>query len=79
MIWSVTLQIVHESNIGARHWEELERKGEVALKDWLDVVKENARKRFKTFLSQKKTMEESADKAFQSLFSFLFDGEGADD
>lgn len=73
LIWSTTLSIAEKSNIGGRHWRELEEKGEVYLNDWIDKVKENARKRFRTFLNQKARMERSADNAFGKLFSLFFE------
>jgi hypothetical protein len=72
-IWALVLEVASTSNIGASHWKELESKGPYALNDWLDEVKANSRKKFKTFLSQKKRLEATADKTFRSLMGFLFD------
>lgn len=78
-IWAIAITIVRASNIGAKHLEELENKGEIYLKDWLDKVKENARKKFKTFLNQKQRMEKTADRTFESLYSFLFESDAKDE
>lgn len=72
-IWSTTLSLTERSTIGGRHWRELEKKGKVYLDDWIHNVKENARKRFKTFMSQKKRMEANADRAFGELFALFFE------
>lgn len=73
LIWDKTLEFSRTSQIGSCRWEELEKKGEQATKDWIRSVKDTARKRFETFLRQKKQLEESANKTFDSLLSFLFD------
>lgn len=71
-IWKIALEIAKISKIGAPHWKELEDKSPTALNDWLAGIKENARKRFRTFLSQKKAAETSAESAIRSLMSLLF-------
>ena len=73
IIWEFTLYIARASKIGEKHWRDLESRGQPYLEDWLDEVKESARKKFKTFRNQKKRMEGNADKTFKSLFNFLFD------
>ena len=73
LIWSTVLSLTERSKIGGSHWRELEEAGEVYLNDWIRNVKENARKRFKTFISQKTRMEANADHAFRELFSLFFE------
>lgn len=73
VIWEITLKIARSSKIGEKHWKYLGSKGQPYLEDWLNEVKENARKKFKTFRNQKKRMEDNADRTFNSLFTFLFD------
>lgn len=72
-IWDITLEIARSSKIGAPHWHELECKGQVYLKEWLDVCKENARKRYQTFLNQKNRAQGSADDALKFIMTDLFD------
>lgn len=75
-IWEATLEIVRSSRLGAHHWREMEEKGSEHLVDWLDYVKENARRRFKTFMRQKGRTEATASRTLQSLLRVLFDGNG---
>lgn len=73
-IWDVALWVARNSNIGARQWKELESKGPIYLKDWIDERKEDARKRYETFLNQKKRAEATAEKALNSLMVDMFGG-----
>lgn len=75
LIWATTLHFAQKAIIVDRHWKALEKKGAVYLEDWLDEVKETARKKFKTFLSQKRRAEKTSDKAFKRLYSFIFDND----
>lgn len=72
-IWGIVLILIKTSKIGAQHWQELESKGQIHLDDWLEEVKEKARKKFQTFLNQKKQMEKNADRSLNWLLAFLFD------
>ena len=72
LIWDITLRIARASKIGAPRWTELESQSPTALKDWLYILKENARKRYETFLAQKKRAEESANNALSLILSDLF-------
>lgn len=71
-IWEIALFLAQTSNIGAPYWADLESKGPVYLKDWIDERKEDARKKYETFLRQKKKAEGTAEKAFKSLMSVMF-------
>jgi hypothetical protein len=71
-IWDITLEIARSSRIGAPHWQELESRGDVYLKDWLDTCKENARKRYETFLNQKNRAQAAAREALTFIMSDLF-------
>lgn len=71
-IWEITLWIAKNSKIGKTHWEELERQGPAYLKGWIDRRKEDARKKYVTFLSQKKRAEATAEEAFDSLITDMF-------
>lgn len=73
LIWSTTLLMTKKSAIGGKQWQELEASGEVYLDDWLAKVKENARKRFRTFVNQKQKMERRSDDAFKRLFVLFFE------
>lgn len=77
-IWEIALWIAKTSKIGALHWKELESRGPFDLKDWIADRKADARKKYETFLRQKKRAEATAEKAFQSLMSDLF-GYGEDE
>ncbi|HEY0377225.1 MAG TPA: hypothetical protein VGC87_09730 [Pyrinomonadaceae bacterium] len=74
-IWELTVDITRRSKIGGRHLQELEQRGQVYLDSWLEEVKEKARKKFLTFVRQKKQTEENANKSFNWLLSFLFDAD----
>lgn len=74
-IWEIALWISQNSKIGQPYWKELESKGAVYLKDWLDVRKENARKRFETFLKQKVRAEKAAEDTLRSLMLMMFEDE----
>jgi hypothetical protein len=71
-IWEIALFLAQTSNIGAPYWADLESKGPVYLKDWIDERKEDARKKYETFLRQKKKAERTAEEAFKSLLSVMF-------
>lgn len=74
-IWEITLWIAQSSKIGKPHWEELERQGPVYLKDWVNKRKEDARKKYVTFLSQKKRAEATAENALDFLVTDIFGDE----
>jgi len=74
-IWEIALWIAQNSKIGAPYWKELESRGEVYLKDWLDLRKDTARKRFETFLKQKVRAELGAENALKSIMLQVFDDE----
>ena len=74
-IWEIALWITRNSKIGATHWKQLELRGQVHLNDWLNVMKENARKRFETFLRQKERARLASDASLKSLLSAVFDVE----
>lgn len=71
-IWEIALRLARTSKLGAPLWKELEDKGPVYLKDWIDERKEVARKRYETFLSQMKRATATADEAFKFLMSDIF-------
>jgi hypothetical protein len=71
-IWEITLWIAQTSKIGAPYWEELKRQGPFDLKDWIDERKEDARKKYETFLRKKKLAEETAEDALTSLLTDIF-------
>ena len=71
-IWETTLWISQNSKIGEIQWKELESKGPVYLKDWIDERKVDARKRYETFLIQKKRAEAIAEEALKKLMSDMF-------
>lgn len=68
-IWEITLWIAQTSKIGAPYWEELKRQGPFDLKDWIDERKEDARKKYETFLRKKRSAEETAKHALMSLLN----------
>jgi len=72
-IWEIALWIAKNSKIGAIHWKQLELRGQVHLNDWLNVMKENARKRFETFLRQKERARRASDASLEALLSAVFD------
>jgi hypothetical protein len=74
-IWEIALRLARTSKLGAPLWKELEDKGPVYLKDWIDERKEVARKRYETFLSQMKRATATADEAFKFLMSDMFGDE----
>jgi len=53
--------------------EELEDKGQLHLNDWLRTMKENARKRFETFLKHKERADLASNESFNSLLEAVFD------
>jgi hypothetical protein len=71
-IWSQTWTLTKASHIGSKHWSELEQKGGNALEVWKTEVQESARKKYKTFLRQKKKVDASSAKALETLMS-VFD------
>lgn len=72
-IWEIALWIAQNSKVGAPHWKELEAQGQVHLNDWLATMKENARKRFETFLKHKKRAELASKESLNSLLEAVFD------
>jgi hypothetical protein len=68
-IWERTLKLARSSKIGAEHWKELKSRGPYGESDWLAPIKEKARKKFETFLNQKKRVEVMAERSFKSLIS----------
>ena len=74
-IWDAALMIARSSKIGEPFWKELEEQGPHRLEDWIEERKEDARKKYKTFLGQKRRAEETAQKAFESLMSDIFGDE----
>jgi len=72
-IWEIALWLAQNSKIGAPHWKELEDRGEVHLNDWLNIMKENARKRFETFLKHKERAELASNESLNSLLEAVFD------
>jgi|SRR5437588_185246 len=71
-IWDWTLLIARNSRIGAPHWEKLEKESPFALKDWLDPIKETARKRYETFLNRKRRAERTAEESLKEIISDIF-------
>lgn len=71
-IWTQTWTLTKASHIGSKHWAELERKGGNALENWKTEVQESARKKYKTFLRQKKKVDATSAKALETLMS-IFD------
>jgi hypothetical protein len=71
-IWSQTWTLTKASNIGSKHWAELERKGGNGLESWKAEVQESARKKYKTFLRQKKKVDASSTRVLETLMS-IFD------
>lgn len=74
-IWEIALWIAQNSKIGAPHWKELEDQGQVHLNDWLSTIKENARKRFETFLKHTERAELASNETVNSLLEAVFDME----
>jgi len=72
-IWEIALWIAQNSKIGAPHWKELEDRGQVHLNDWLSTMKENARKRFETFLKHKERAELASNETVNTLLEAVFD------
>lgn len=72
-IWEIALWIAQNSKIGAPHWKELEDQGQVHLNDRLLTMKENARKRFETFLKHKERAELASNESLNSLLEAVFD------
>ena len=72
-IWEIALWIAQNSKIGAPHWKKLEDQGQVHLNDWLNIMKENARKRFETFLKHKVRAELASNESLNSLLEAVFD------
>jgi len=71
-IWEIALLIARTSKSGEPHWKELEERDPQALEDWIDERKEDARKKYQTFLGQKRKAEATAQKAFGTLMADLF-------
>ena len=74
-IWEIALMIARTSKLGDPRWKELEEKGPHHLEEWINQRKEDARKRYKTFLGQKRQAEATAQKAFDSIMSQIFGGD----
>lgn len=74
-IWDLTLMLARTSKVGEPHWKKLEEESPVALKNWLEPIKETARKRYKTFLSQKGRAERTAEESLKEIMSDIFGGE----
>ena len=74
-IWEIALRLARTSKLGAPRWKELEDKGPVYLKDWIDARKEVARKRYETFLNRVKRASDTADEALKVLLSDMFGDE----
>ena len=72
-IWEIALWIAQNSRIGTPHWKELEDKGQLHLNDWLRTMKENARKRFETFLKHKERADLASNESLNSLLNAVFD------
>lgn len=70
-IWNQTWKLTKASHIGRKHWAYLETKGGNALKDWKMEVQESARKKYKTFLRQKKKVDASSVRALETLMSMF--------
>jgi hypothetical protein len=70
-IWRRTWTLIKASHIGRKHWADLETKGGNALKDWQMGVQESARKKYKTFLRQKKKVDASSASALETLMSMF--------
>lgn len=77
LIWEIALWITQNSKIGAPHWRKLESRGEVYLKDWIQKRKDDARKKYETFLNQKRRAEATAEESLTSLVSDIFGSEEA--
>ncbi len=75
-IWEIAVDLTRRSKIGGLHLQELEQQGQVHFDSWLEEVKEKARKKFLTFVRQKRQIEKNANKSFNWLLSFLFDADG---
>jgi hypothetical protein len=71
-IWELTLRFAQTSKLGRKRWKELRTESANALDDWLSDLKESARKKYETFLRQKKTIDANAEVTFKSLVS-IFD------
>lgn len=76
-IWEAALAVARSSKIGGPFWKELEAQGPHRLEDWIEERKEDARKKYKTFLEQKRRAELTSEKAFKSVMTDLFGGEDA--
>jgi hypothetical protein len=74
-IWEAALMVARTSKIGEPFWKELEEQSPRHLEDWIEERKEDARKRYKTFLGQKRRAEQTAERAFKSLMSDIFGNE----
>jgi hypothetical protein len=74
-IWEIVLAIARAPRIGEPFWKELEEQGPHRLEDWIEERKEDARKKYKTFLGQKKRAERTSEKAFKSMMTDLFGSE----
>jgi len=74
-IWKIALWLAQTSKIGAPHWKELESKGPIYLREWIDKRKDDARKKYKTFLSQMKRAQAATNNALASLMSNMFGDE----
>lgn len=75
LIWEIALWITKNSKMGAPHWRKLEKRGDVYLQDWIQKRKDDARKRFETFLNQKRRAEAAAEESLASLVSDIFSDE----
>ncbi|HEX3557630.1 MAG TPA: hypothetical protein VHU19_00390 [Pyrinomonadaceae bacterium] len=71
-IWETALRIARASKIGEPHWQELEARGPQYLEDWINERKEDARKKYQTFLSQKRRAEATAQEGFEALMAEIF-------
>jgi hypothetical protein len=74
-IWEIALRLARTSKLGGPLWKELEDKGPVYLKDWIDARKEVARKRYETFLNRVKRASATAEEALKVLMSDIFGDE----
>lgn len=71
-IWEIALMLARTSKLGEPRWKELEEQGPHRLEEWISERKEDARKRYKTFLGQKRQVEATAQKAFETIMSDIF-------
>jgi hypothetical protein len=71
LIWEWTVRLAKGSYVAGKYWSELEKENIQKLDAWVAYLKEAARKRYETFLRQKRSIDATAAEAFDTLISIF--------